>query len=96
MQYSRLNTNQDRRDFWERLSGEQEGKLLEEALAAIDPVSARVLRWHYMEGYSLQEITRMLNRSISTVRNHHNRGIFELQQHCTKIRMPVTISTLPH
>lgn len=85
MQFSGLNTNKDRRNFWEAIAVEKGRKVLEEGLSAIGPISAQVLRWHYVDGYSLQEITRMLNRSISTVRNYHNRGIFELQQYCHKI-----------
>lgn len=79
MQFSGLNTNKERRRFWESIAAEKKG--LEKALSAIGPVSAQVLIWHYTEGYSFREITQLLNRSISTVRNHHNRGIFELQRH---------------
>ena len=81
MRYSGLNTNKDRRAFWESLAGDKDGMTLSAALSAIDPTSARVLTWHYTEGYSLKEITTLLNRSISIVRNHHNRGIFQLQQY---------------
>lgn len=51
---------------------------MEQALLQIDPLCAKVLAWHYNDQYSFAEITRLLNRSISIVRNHHNSGIFEL------------------
>ncbi len=86
MRYSGLNTNKDRRAFWESLAGEKGEKDLQAALSQIDPTSARVLKWHYIEGKSLKEITHLLNRSISIVRNHHNRGIFQLQQYLAKKR----------
>lgn len=81
MRQSRLNTNNDRRKFWESLTAEKDDFILKDALRMIDPVSAKVLTWHYTEGYSFQEITGLLQRSISTVRNYHNRGMFELQQY---------------
>ncbi len=61
----------------------------------IDPISAKVLSWHYAEGYSFQEITGLLQRSISTVRNYHNRGMFELQQYYLRQcsgREPITLT----
>ncbi len=84
MQFSGLNSNKQRREFWEELCRERTGQELSEALAAIDPTSAQVLKWHYTDGQSFEAITKLLNRSISTVRNHHNRGIFELQQYFLK------------
>lgn len=84
MQFSGLNSNKQRREFWEELCRERSGQELSEALAAIDPTGSQVLRWHYGEGHSFAMIKEMLQRSISTVRNHHNRGIFELQQYFLK------------
>ena len=84
MQFSGLNSNKQRREFWEKVAGENENGWLEQALLAIDPTSAQVLTWHYIDGYSFKEITDLLHRSISIVRNHHNRGIFELQQYFLK------------
>ena len=81
MRFSGLNTNRDRAAFWRRVRDEYGPDGLGKALDAIDPVSAKVLTWHYLDGHSLHEITRKLNRSISTIRNHHSRGMFELQQY---------------
>jgi RNA polymerase sigma factor (sigma-70 family) len=81
MQHSGLNNNKDRRKFWESMADEKGDKTLQEALSKIDPTSAQVLTWHYIDGYSFKEIAALLNRSISIVRNHHNRGMFELQQY---------------
>ena len=84
MQNSGLNSNKQRKEFWQQLIHEEQAEELEKGLVSIHPDSARVLRWHYTDEYSLQEIVTLLGRSISIVRNHHNRGIFELQQYFRK------------
>jgi DNA-directed RNA polymerase specialized sigma24 family protein len=81
MERSILNTNKQRESFWQELVHKTSSEEFRNGLSAIDPISARVLKWHYMEGYSLQEIVQLLGKSISIVRNHHNRGIFELQKY---------------
>ena len=88
LHYSRLNNNKDRRRFWESLAAATNGAGLQRALASIDPTSAMVLRWYYTQGKSFTEITMLLNRSMSIVRNHHNRGIFQLQQYIIKKQVP--------
>jgi len=81
MKSSGLNTNELRKAYWHSLVREESNIAFEQALAAIDQTSAQVLRWLYVDGYSFKEITVLLNRSISIVRNHHNRGMFQLQQY---------------
>ena len=79
--YSGLNTNKERREFWQKLSEEKGNAWLLEALSAIDANSNKVLRCHYFENQSLKSVTSLLHRSISTVRNYHNRGVFDIQQY---------------
>jgi RNA polymerase sigma factor (sigma-70 family) len=81
MQASGLNNMKARKEFWEHLTCEQSADDLARALAAIPPTSAQVLTWHYQEGKTFKQIKELLNRSISTVRNHHSRGMFELQRY---------------
>jgi DNA-directed RNA polymerase specialized sigma24 family protein len=49
---------------------------LRHALTMLKPETATVLRLHYAESKSLKEIGSLIGKSNSTVRNHHNRGIF--------------------
>ncbi len=81
MQKFAINTNKQRKAFWEELTKQIPSAELEKALATIDPTDARVLRWHYMDGHRFPQIVTLLNRSISIVRNHHNRGIYYLQEY---------------
>jgi RNA polymerase sigma factor (sigma-70 family) len=75
-----LNTNNARQDFWKNSKSEVPDRTFNEALKSLHPVSALVLRLRYEEDYELNEIAQIIGKSISIVRNHHNRGIFKLQQ----------------
>jgi DNA-directed RNA polymerase specialized sigma24 family protein len=76
-----FNTNKERRAFWEKITREHSPEKIEEALDILAPDTARVLRLHYQQLYTLTQIVPLINRSISVVRNHHNRGIFRLGQY---------------
>lgn len=84
MKHSGLNNNLQRKKYWEYLYREKTPPELQRALSAIHPTSAKVLLWHYRDGHSFDAIRGLLGRSISIVRNHHNRGLFELQQYFHK------------
>lgn len=77
--FSGLNTKREWRAFWEKLSQELPADLLAKALSSLHPTSAQVLAWHYCEGNSFAVIKERLNLSVSTVRNYHSRGLFDLQ-----------------
>jgi RNA polymerase sigma factor (sigma-70 family) len=65
----------------------QKSKDIEVLLTAIDILpedTAHVLRLHYLEKRSLKEISGMIGKSISTVRNHQGRGLFLLHRHFIK------------
>lgn len=81
MRQSGLHNNTERRKYWEWLSREKSAEELDQALNAIHPTSAQVLCWHYRDGHSLEAIQGLLGRSISIVRNQHNRRLFELQRY---------------
>ena len=77
MQNSGLNSNVDRKKFWEQLHREQTDLAISVALGSIQPVTAQVLIWRYR---GFREISQLLHCSISTIRHHHSRGLFELQR----------------
>lgn len=76
-----LNTNRQRKLFWQELLETALPDEIEQGLKSINPTSARVLKWRYLEGHDFPAIVSLLGKSISIVRNHHNRGIFELQKY---------------
>lgn len=76
-----LNTYKERKKCWQEINARVQPDELEKGLSSLHPDTALVLRLHYQQEYSLQEIVPLLGRSISIVRNHHNRGIFQLQQY---------------
>lgn len=82
--------NQKRRKFWQELVNHFPPDEVEKTLSAIDPISAQVLKWHYNDCHKLSEIVSLLNKSISIVRNHHNRGIFELRQYMAQRKCTAT------
>ncbi len=43
--------------------------------------TVRVLELHYLNQVPLKDICGIIGKSISTVRNHHDRGIFLIQKY---------------
>lgn len=74
-------SNKDRRKYWEHMISNYSQKEIQEAFATLKPDTARVLDLHYRSNYPLKEIGTYMNRSISVIRNHHNRGIFQLHRY---------------
>ncbi len=60
---------------------EKEMFILLTSIEILPSETAKVLRLHYDSKLSLKEICMVMNKSISTVRNHHNRGIFLLKKY---------------
>jgi RNA polymerase sigma factor (sigma-70 family) len=58
--------------------------LLLSSIQILPPDTARVIQLYYYRKLSLKEICVIMDKSISTVRNHHNRGIFLLKKHLRK------------
>jgi DNA-directed RNA polymerase specialized sigma24 family protein len=76
-----LNSYQQRKAYWEKLLNEVGINEIEHALSNVQADTTRVLRWHYLDNYTFKEIAHLLNRSISIVRNHHDRGVYKLHKH---------------
>ncbi len=76
-----FNTNTERRAYWEKINRENSSEKIEEALNSLPTDTTKVLRLHYQQLHTLKEIAPIIQRSISIVRNHHNRGIYLLGQY---------------
>jgi DNA-directed RNA polymerase specialized sigma24 family protein len=77
----KLNSYKERKACWEMLQREYSSAELEKAFNTLKPDCAKVLQLHYRDNYPLNEITSIINRSITVVRNHHNRGIYKLYRY---------------
>ena len=77
----RFDNNEQRRAFWHQMIEKYSPAEIEEALNTLHPDAARVLQLHYLMKYPLKDIGKIVNRSMTVVRNHHNRGIFKLHQY---------------
>lgn len=74
-------TNKARRAYWQKINTQQDAAEIEKALNTLPADTAHVIRLHFQQGHSLNEIAHLIHRSISIVRNHHNRGIYKLSQY---------------
>lgn len=74
-----LNSYEQKAAYWKD-KYEQDWTSLNLALCMLPEITAEVIRMHYMEGKTLDEICSIIGRSISTVRNHINLGIFRIFQ----------------
>lgn len=79
----KFNSNEERRLYWAQANQEYSARKIEEALATMKPDTANVLRLHYHKGMTLKEIAAHIDRSMTVVRNHHNRGIYLLHRYLT-------------
>ena len=64
----------------EEITSEQ----MKKAISTLPASTEMVIRLRYEQGKSLDEICILLNKSISIIRNHHNRGLFLVQKFYTK------------
>ncbi len=76
-----FNSNNERRAYWKLMGERYSREQIEEAFRDLKPDTERVIRLHYEKGNSLKEIGQIINRSLTVVRNHHNRGIYKLYRH---------------
>lgn len=76
-----FNSNKERRAYWEELHEKYSAFQLEEAFSTLKPDAQKVLRLHYEQGLPIKEIAQQINRSLTVVRNHHNRGIYKLYRY---------------
>ncbi len=76
-----LNSNKERREYWDYLARTYSQKKLNEAFGLLDEQTREVIELHYKANHPLTDITRLINRSITTVRNLQLRGIYKLYCH---------------
>ena len=63
----------------ELVSKIEEKKILDDALYKISPLYREVLILHYHEQFTFDEIGKILNKPLNTVKSQHRRGIVELK-----------------
>lgn len=76
-----FHNNKARRAYWQELLQQHGIEKIKAALLTLPADTEKVLELHYLSGHSFEEIVTMMNRSISIIRNHHNRGIHLLQRY---------------
>jgi DNA-directed RNA polymerase specialized sigma24 family protein len=74
----KFNSNNERKAYWETLIKEYSPAQLERAFNSLKVDTAKVIDLRYRQQYSMKEIAIIMNRSITVIRNHHNRGIYKL------------------
>ncbi len=77
----KFNSNKERKVYWERLMKDHPVSEINQALNTLKPDTAKVVKLCYRQQYSLKEIAAIMNRSITVIRNHHNRGIYKLYRY---------------
>jgi DNA-directed RNA polymerase specialized sigma24 family protein len=85
-----LKNYQQQSAYWRKMQ-QQNPAALGNALMMLKPQTATVLRLHYAEGKTLNEIGNLIGKSNSTVRNHHNRGIFLVFQYLEYQQAPPSV-----
>ena len=82
MQYEyfnvQLNTNKQRDAYWKYICGHYSEEQMAKALATLKADAEKVLDLHYCHQLSFIEIARVMNKSVSVVRNHYITSIFRL------------------
>lgn len=86
-----LNNNRERRHYWEFSIGQFSASTIDTALRALKPEMGEILDLHYRKGYSLLQISTMMGRSISQIRNYHNRGIYRIYRFFNPRPLPSSI-----
>jgi DNA-directed RNA polymerase specialized sigma24 family protein len=74
-------SNSERRAYWTVVMETYSAAEIEEALRLMPPDTSRVLHLHYNMKYPLKDIEKIMNRSRTTVHNHHARGIIRLYKY---------------
>jgi RNA polymerase sigma factor (sigma-70 family) len=79
MDFYGLNTYEQKARFWKE-KYDSERAALGHTLTKLPNMTADIIRMHYLENKTLSEIAKLIGKSISTVRNHHDLGIFKIYQ----------------
>ncbi len=70
------------KDKIQRITGQM--LLLIKLTEKLPAETLRVLELHYLQQKSMKEICAILNKSMTVVRNHRNRGLFLLKSYYEK------------
>ena len=79
-----LNSNKERKAWWEAMHRRYTKQEIDAAMATLPPGMQQVIRLHYGQGVALQEITVMLQRNMTTIRTRQVMGIYRLWQYFGK------------
>lgn len=85
-----LNSNKERLAYWNLAVEKYTAREIEEALQSMQPGTARVLQLHYAMKYPLKDVAKIINRSMTIVRNHQNRGIYKLYKYFEETKKNLT------
>jgi DNA-directed RNA polymerase specialized sigma24 family protein len=77
----KFNSNKERETYWKTLVTTCSATELEKAINTLKTDTAKVIDQRYRKGHSLKEIALNMKRSITVIRNHHNRGIYKLYRY---------------
>lgn len=77
----KFNSNKERKAYWEKLVKEYPEAKIDQAFDTLKPDTAKVIKLCYQQQYSLKEIGVIMCRSMTVIRNHHNRGIYKLYRY---------------
>lgn len=73
-------SQKERQTFWLLMCERYSPAEIEEALLSLQRDTLRVLQLHYLMKYPLKDIAKIMNKSMTTVRNHNARGIVKLRK----------------
>jgi len=79
-----LPTSKKTLSYWGELVGIPEKMAFVRAVRHLPAQTYKVLMLHYGQQKSIKDIAVITGKSVSTVRNHHNRGIFLLRKYAAK------------
>lgn len=81
MKENPLNTNKQRRSYWNNVVEKYSVEEISSALRNLKPQYSEVIKLFYQQNLSLTEIMNRMKLSVTSVRNYHNRGIYLLYRY---------------
>jgi DNA-directed RNA polymerase specialized sigma24 family protein len=77
----KFNSNKERREYWKLVQTKYSLMEINKAMLTLKPEAAKVLSLHYQQNHSFKDISEIMQKSITIIRNHHNRGIYKLYRY---------------
>jgi DNA-directed RNA polymerase specialized sigma24 family protein len=84
-----FNSNKQRDDYWQSLSGEQ----LEKALQTLNDDTRLVLLLYFGEERSFRYIADIMRLSLTVIRTHHSRGVYKIYRYFNPRPNPPKVGT---